>query len=326
MKLISSLAGRYALTLCLVAFTIVIALKVWGQYQQKPWTRDGRVRMDVIRVSTDVGGLVTQVLVHDNESVQPGQVLVVLDRPRIAASIERADAAVAEAQARLAQARKEAKRSSGHGGLIPADLAEQSNAKIHIAEAALKHALADRTVANLDMARTEIRASVRGVITNLDIHPGDYLAPGTQALALLDSASLHVEGYFEETKLHQIEIGDRARVRLMGEDAVITGYVDSIAAGIADDQRNNTGNLLPRVAPSFSWVSLAQRIPVRIRLDRVPEGLKVVAGRTAAVEIIPKNAGSVAIAMRAQLEEDRCGKFSELRRWCDVFAPYNRPM
>lgn len=299
MKPIFSLGGRYTLTLCLVAFAIIVALKVWGQYQQKPWTRDGRVRMDVIRASTDVGGMVSQVLVHDNETVQPGQVLVVLDRPRIAANIERANAAVEEAQARLEQARKEAKRGTAHGDRISAELDEQNNAKVRTAEAALKRSLADRTVANLDMARTEIRASVHGVVTNLDIHPGDYLAAGAQAVALLDTASLRVEGYFEETKLHQIEIGDQARVRLMGEEAVITGYVDSIAAGIADDQRNNTGNLLPKVAPSFSWVSLAQRIPVRIRINHVPEGLKVVAGRTAAVEITPKKSGSTAIAMEA---------------------------
>jgi multidrug resistance efflux pump len=113
-------------------------------------------------------------------------------------------------------------------------------------------------------------------------------------MALVDTASLRIEGYFEETKLHRVAIGDRVRVSLMGDDGAITGHVESIAAAIADDQRDDTGNLLPRVASTFSWVRLAQRIPVRIRIDRVPAGLRLIVGRTATVEIIPAGAGPAA--------------------------------
>lgn len=300
MKSVLTLFGRYGLTLCFVTFACLIALHVWQRYQQTPWTRDGRVRADIVRVSTDVGGLVTQVLVRDNEKVQLGQLLIVLDRPRITATLERADAAIAEAQAQLEQARKEARRDAALGELVATEAREQNVARVRTSQAALKRALADRGVAAIDMQRTEIRATVDGVVTNLDIHPGDYLAAGTQAMALVDTASLRIEGYFEETKLHQVAIGDRATVRLMGEDAEITGHVESIAAAIADDQRGEAGNLLPKIAPTYSWVRLAQRIPVRICIDRVPAGSRLIAGRTASVEIVPSTAKPAAVAPRAR--------------------------
>lgn len=296
MKPILALLARYAITLGVVALAVLLALSLWHRFQRTPWTRDGHVRADVVRVSTDVGGLVTQVPVRDNEVVRPGQLLLVLDRPRLAAAIGRADAAIAEAQAQLDQARKEARRDLALGDLVAAEAREQNVAKVRTSEATLARAVADRNVALVDMRRTEIRATVAGTVTNLDIHPGDYLAAGAQAMALVDSASLRVEGYFEETKLRHVAVGDRARIRLMGDDAEVAGHVESVAAAIADDQRDDSGNLLPRVAPTFSWVRLAQRIPVRIHIDRVPAGIRLIAGRTATVEIVPGDATAVRVA------------------------------
>jgi multidrug resistance efflux pump len=282
-----ALLGGYGFTLAVAVLAALIGLHLWDKHQRTPWTRDGRVRADVVRVSTDVGGLVTQVLVHDNQAVRSGQVLIVLDRPRLTAAIGRADAAIDEARAQLEQARKEARRDLALGDLVATEAREQNAARVRTSEAVLARAMADRNVAQVDVQRTEIRATVAGIVTNLDIHPGDYLAAGAQAMALIDTASLRVEGYFEETKLQSVGIGDRARIRLMGDDAEILGHVESIAAAIADDQRDNTGNLLPRVAPTFSWVRLAQRIPVRVHLDRIPAGTRLIAGRTATVEIVP---------------------------------------
>lgn len=187
----------------------------------------------------------------------------------------------------LEQARKEARRDLALRDLVATQAREQSAARLKTSEAALTRAVADRNVAKVDIERTAIRASAGGFVTIHDIHPGDYLAAGAQAMALVDTASLRVEGYFEETKLRRVGIGDRVRIHLMGEDAEIVGHAESIAAAIADDQRDNTGNLLPKVAPTFSWVRLAERIPVRINIDRVPAGIRLIAGRTATVEIIP---------------------------------------
>jgi multidrug resistance efflux pump len=300
MKPVLSLLGRYAVTLCLAVVAALVAWQSWKRYAQTPWTRDGRVRADIVRVSTDVGGLVTQVMVRDNQTVQPGQLLLVLDRPRLTAAMDRSEAAIAEAQAQRDQALKEAKRDVALGDLVATEAREQSAAKVRTSEATLRRALTDRNLALVDLQRTEIRATVGGVITNLDIHPGDYLAAGAQAMALVDASSVRIEGYFEETKLHRVAIGDRARVRLMGDNAEIAGHVESLAAAIADDQRDDTGNLLPRVSPTFSWVRLAQRIPVRIHIDHAPSGARLIAGRTATVEIIPATGRSVEAVGKAR--------------------------
>ena len=142
-----------------------------------------------------------------------------------------------------------------------------------------------------------MHASVNGTITNLDLHPGDYVAAGQQALALVDADSLRVEAYFEETKLGGVHPGAIAQVRLMGDPRVFTGHVESIAAGISDSERTDTGNLLPSVNATFSWVRLAQRIPVRVRIDRVPADLRLISGRTATVTITPA-AGPIVRAPR----------------------------
>jgi multidrug resistance efflux pump len=288
MKLVLGAVGRWAATLLLFAVAIAVALWIWSRYETAPWTRDGHVRADVVRVSSDVGGLVTQVLVNDNQSVRIGQLLFVLDKPRFAAALAQADAAIQGAKATLNLARREAKRDLALGNLVATETHEQNVAKVDTALATLAQANAAHDVALLNLQRTEVHASVNGTVTNVDLHPGDFLPAGAQALALVDTDSLRVEGYFEETKLRCLKVGDRAAVSLMGDDDNLTGHVDSISAGIADDQRSNTGNLLPAVQPTFSWVRLAQRIPVRIRIDRKPPGTLLIVGRTATVAVVPE--------------------------------------
>ncbi|WP_404710927.1 efflux RND transporter periplasmic adaptor subunit [Sphingomonas sp. MMS24-J13] len=280
--------ARWAATLIVVLFAALVALWLWRRYETNPWTRDGHVRADVVRVTPDVGGLVTQVFVRDNEAVKAGQLLFVVDRPRYAAALAQADAAISGARAALDLARREAKRDLALGDLVATETHEQNVAKVETASAALAQAEAARATAALNVRRTEIHASVNGTVTNLDLHPGDYLAPGAQAMALVDSDSIRIEGYFEETKLRHIKIGDKARIRLMGDEHDVEGHVDSVSAGIADDQRTDSRNLLPTVQPTFAWVRLAQRIPVRIHIDRMPAGTQLIAGRTATITILPE--------------------------------------
>jgi multidrug resistance efflux pump len=285
-RIVAPLA-RWAATLIVVTLAILVALWLWRRYETDPWTRDGHVRADVVRVTSDVSGLVTQVLVHDNQAVKAGQLLFVVDRPRYAAALEQADATIAGARASLNLARREAQRDLALGDLVATETHEQNVAKVETAQAALAQAEALRDTAALNVRRTQVHASVNGIVTNLDLHPGDFLAPGAQAMALVDDDSLRVEGYFEETKLRHIRIGDKARIRLMGDEHDLEGHVDSIAAGIADDQRGDSRNLLPTVQPTFAWVRLAQRIPVRIHIDRMPVGEQLIAGRTATITILP---------------------------------------
>ncbi|MGN6376633.1 MAG: efflux RND transporter periplasmic adaptor subunit [Sphingomonas sp.] len=279
---------RWLVTLLLVAAAVVVAIWMWNHYQREPWTRDGHVRADVVRVSPDVGGLVTSVAVRDNQTVAPGDLLFVVDRPRYQLALTQSEAAITSARTRLAQARRVAARDVALGDLVATETHEENVAAVATAQAALDQAVAQRAAAALNLQRTEVHAPVAGTVTNVNLHPGDYVAAGQQALALVDRASLRVEGYFEETKLPRIHIGDPARVQLMGEDQPIYGRVESIAAGISDTESSTGQSNLQAVNPTFSWVRLAQRIPVRIRLTQVPAGVRLISGRTATVTILPR--------------------------------------
>jgi multidrug resistance efflux pump len=278
---------RSAATILIIIAAILVAIWMWNHYERSPWTRDGRVRADVVRVTPDISGLVTSVAVHDNQPVKAGDLLFVLDRPRYALALEQAEAQIASARATLGQARREATRDLALGNLVAAESHEQNVAKVATAQAALAEAMSARDAAALNLKRTRVVASVNGVVTNLDLHPGDFVAAGQQAMALVDRDSLRIEGYFEETKLPLVCIGAPVTVRLMGEAQDLHGRVDSIAYGINDSSRTDSGNLLPTVEPTFSWVRLAQRIPVRVKLTKVPAEVKLIAGRTATVTIEP---------------------------------------
>ena len=278
---------RSAATIVIVILALFAGLWMWNHYERSPWTRDGRVRADVVRVTPDIPGLITQVAVHDNQVVKPGDLLFVIDRPRYSLALDQAQAQIASAKATLAQARREAARDIGLGDLVAAETHEQNVARVETARAALAVALTGVEAAKLNLVRTEVRAPVNGIVTNLDLHPGDFIAAGQQAMALVDSDSLRVEGYFEETKLPRIHVGAPVTVHLMGEDKALKGRVESIAAGINDSGRSNSSNLLPDVEPTFSWVRLAQRIPVRVKLVDVPSDVRLIVGRTATVSVDP---------------------------------------
>jgi len=288
MKSMLAFLARWVVTALFVVAAVGVSMWLWHRYEDVPWTRDGHVRADVVRVATDVGGLVTQVAVRDNQVVKKGDLLFVVDTPRYTDAYAEANAQVASAQAKLDEARKVSARDVALGDLVATETHEQNVATVRTAEAALASAQAQRQTAALNIHRAEVRASVSGTVTNLDLHPGDFIAAGQQALALFDADSLRVEGYFEETKLHRIHVGDEARIRLMGDETDVIGHVESISGGIADDQTKDTPNRVLAVDPTFSWVRLAQRIPVRIHVDKVPAGALLVVGRTATITILDR--------------------------------------
>jgi len=280
--------ARVAATLVLVTLAAFGARWMWLRNQATPWTRDGRVRADIVQITPDVAGLVTEVRVKDNQAVRRGEVLFVIDRPRFALALAQAQATVATDRAALAQAEREDRRSHALGDLVPTETVEQGAAKVEELRAALNQAEANRGVAALNLQRTEVTASVDGVVTNMEMRPGDYLSAGHPAMALVYGQSLHVDGYFEETKLPAIRIGDPARVMLMGVAEPISGHVESIAGGVEDRERAPGGDLLANVNPTFSWVRLPQRIPVRVAVDRVPPGARLIPGITATVVVLPR--------------------------------------
>lgn len=278
-------ALRVLATLCVVAVAAIGARWLWVHYNLEPWTRDGRIRADVVQITPDVNALVTEVHVDDNQAVRVGDVLLVLDQSRYSLALQEAEAAIAAIEAALAQASRENRRNDDLGPLVTTEQREQGLARVAELRAQLQGARVQRDAAHLNLERTIVRASVNGIASNVEVQPGDYAAVGRPLLALLNTDSLRVEGYFEETKLPRIRIGDRAVMRIMGLPFNIEGTVESIAGGIEDRERGPSSTGLANINPSFSWVRLAQRIPVRIRIDSAPEDVRLIAGRTVTVSI-----------------------------------------
>ncbi|MCJ2094550.1 HlyD family secretion protein [Methylobacterium sp. J-072] len=281
-----TLSFRLIVTLAMVAAAIVVGLALWDYYMEAPWTRDGRVRADVVAVAPDVSGLVTEVLVEDNQVVKRGDVLFRIDPERFTLALRQAEAMVEGKRASAEQAAADYVRYSRlSDAAVSQQKVELARATDLSAKAAYDQAVADRDVAKLNLDRSAVKASVNGRITNMELRPGTYVNTGRGVMALVDSDTLRVEGYFEETKLPRIHVGDRASIRLMGDAGVITGHVESFAGGIEDRERTAGANLLANVNPTFAWVRLAQRIPVRIKLDGVPDQTRLVSGRTATVSV-----------------------------------------
>lgn len=286
LKTILPYVGRVAVTGVVVAAALVGGKALWTHYQVDPWTRDGRVRADVVQVAPDVSGLVTRVDAVNDQTVKAGQPLFYVDRERYALALRQADALVAAQRASLAQARRELSRNRTLGDLVAGEITEQSQSKVELSQAALAQALAARDVAALNLERTVVAAPTDGFLSDLTLRTGDYVTAGKPVLALIDSRSFRVEGYFEETKLSSLRIGQPVSVKVMGEDHALKGHIQSIAAGIEDRDRGLSNSLLPNVNPTFSWVRLAQRVPVRVALDQTPRDLRLIAGRTATVAVI----------------------------------------
>jgi RND family efflux transporter MFP subunit len=282
-----SFSIRPVITLAAVIFAAWVGYWLWDFYLREPWTRDGRVRADVVAVAPDVSGLVAEVDVKDNQLVDRGDVLFHIDPERFTLALRQAEAVVAGKKATADEAEADYSRYSKLSDVaVSEQRLELARATAQEATAAYDQAVADRDLARLNLDRSAVRAPVTGRITNMDLRPGAYVAVGRGVIALIDIDTLRVEGYFEETKLPRIRPGDSAQIRLIGEKSVLSGHVDSIAGGIEDRERSEGSNLLANVNPTFSWVRLAQRVPVRIALDPVSPGVLLVSGRTATVEIV----------------------------------------
>ena len=289
--------ARFLVTAAALAAAGFLCWRLWQHYEVEPWTRDGRVKADVVQVAPDVTGQVTNVLVRDNQQVKAGDVLFEIDRARFALALRQAEAAVQAQRVALEQAVKDARRNDGLRDLVAQEVREQSASKVEALRAALAQAAVSRDVARLNLERTRVLSAVNGTVTNLDLRAGAYVTAGHAVMALIDRDSYYVEGYFEETKLAGIGIGDPVLVMPMGVSAVLHGHVESLAGGIADRERTTSANLLSNVNPTFNWVRLAQRIPVRVKLDALPAGTRLVAGQTVTVDVRHAAAPAAATAV-----------------------------
>jgi multidrug resistance efflux pump len=334
---------RFLVTAVVVVLAVLLGHALWKHYLYSPWTRDGRVRAEVVRVAPDVSGLVTKVAVVDNQLVHKGDVLFVLDKARFDNAVDQAeanlnaamasaraaganiDSAVAAAKARkadyemyLARAARRQKlgdlvaREERSNAVSTANSAKaswrqaqaggnQADAAREQAQAAVEQAQVELDLARLNLRRTEVRSPVDGYVTNLDVRVGDYATAGRAGLALVDKNSYYVYGYFEETKLPQLHVGDPVDIRLMAGGVHLKGTISGIAHGIADSDNPTGSDLLADVNPTFSWVRLAQRVPVRIAIDSnsLPAGTLIAAGMTATIEVHPRANGHAHVARHA---------------------------
>lgn len=286
MKSLLSLVGRYALTLCAVAAATLLAFMMWKHYAQTPWTRDGRVRADVVQIAPDVSGPVIRVAVRDNQWVNRGDVLYAIDPHWLTLAVASAQAEVESRWHEMVMRQDAARRRAQIKAAISSEDLQQTGSAANVAVANYHGALAALELAELNLSHATVRAPVSGYITHLRLRPGDYATAGETKVAIVDAHSFWVVGYFEETKLRHIRVGDTAHIVLMGYEPVIAGHVESIGHGIGDNNDETGGLGLPDVEPTFSWVRLAQRVPVRIHIDALPKGIELVAGLSASVEVV----------------------------------------
>ncbi|KQW35848.1 MULTISPECIES: efflux RND transporter periplasmic adaptor subunit [Pseudomonas] len=277
---------RVAVTLCMVAVAIFAGFHLWQYYMLTPWTRDARIRADVVVIAPDVSGWVRELKAVDNQQVKAGDVLLSIDRERFEAAVEKARAVVQTRQQQLSLREHEASRRAALGPqAISAELRENAQINAGIARGELREAQAEAKVAELNLARSQVLAPRNGHITNLRLAEGNYVNAGQPVMALIDDSTFYVQAYFEETKLPRIRVGDPVKIWLMSAGHALEGHVESISRGITDRNTNPDAQLLAEVEPTFNWVRLAQRIPVRIKLDKVPEGVNLSAGMTASVQV-----------------------------------------
>jgi len=281
----------FLITLGTVALAGLLGWATWAVYMDVPWTRDATVRAYVVTTAPEVSGRIVELPVADNQFVHKGDTLMVVDPTNFAIAARLADAAVDQTRAFAQNAQAQSARRQKLTDLAVSQEEQQTFSSNSLsATAAYQQALAKRDQAHVDLKRTRILSPVNGYVTNLQVQLGDFVTVGQKSISLVNADSFWVDAYFEETNLRGILEGDVATIKLMGRGEVVRGHVESVARGIDVPNAQPDTSGLASVNPIFTWVRLAQRVPVRIHLDDVPEGVRLVAGLTATVQIEPGSA------------------------------------
>jgi multidrug resistance efflux pump len=276
---------RVLLTLVLLIAAGFLSYDLARYYLYSPWTRDARIRANVVTVAPDVSGYVDDIRVRNNQFVHKGDVLFIIDQERYRLALADAEATLAARQAQhlmlLDQYERRSKLAPGY--TITVENLDNARRQSETAAANFKQATASRDTAALNLRRTEVRASVNGFVTNLNLAQGTFASQGKAVMALIDSDSYRVEAYFEETKIPHIRPGASAEIYLMDGSPPLQGTILGVARGITDQDNKDGPELLSSINPTFTWVRLAQRIPVGIHLTHVPPGVLISAGMTCTV-------------------------------------------
>ena len=273
-------------TLAIAVVAIVMALVTWDYYVTAPWTRDGRVRVQVASVAPQVSGQIIELRVGDNQYVHKGEVLYVIDPFDFEVALQEDRAQLRQKAADLQVKQVQSERRQRLSDLATTPEEQQSFAGSAVqAKAAFEAAQQQVAQAEINLRRTQVRSPVNGYVTNLLMRVGDFAHEGAANISVIDTDSYWIDGYFEETKLARVCIGDRVEAKLMGYGEPILGHVASVTRGIGVSDAAGGAQGLPNVNPVFTWVRLAERVPVRIAIDHVPAGVPLVSGLSATVTI-----------------------------------------
>jgi multidrug resistance efflux pump len=280
-----SMSRRIA-TLAIFLVAVLVSLMVWDQYVIAPWTRNGSVRVQVASVAPQVSGRITQLRVADNQFVHKGDILYQIEPFDFEVALRSSKALLEQRETDLYVKELQSERRKRLSDLSTTREEQQVfEGSARQAKAAVDAAREQVAQAEINLKRTEIRSPVNGYVTNLLLRVGDFAHEGVRNISIVDTDSFWVDGYFEETKLAQVCIGDRAEVKLMGYSTPIIGHVATITRGISVSNAATGAQGLPNVNPVYTWVRLAQRVPVRIAIDRVPPGIPLVSGMTGTVTL-----------------------------------------
>jgi multidrug resistance efflux pump len=291
-------------TLALFGVAVFMLVQMWQVYMLDPWTRDGSVRVEVTNIAPEVSGTVRNVFVKDNQFVRQGDKLFEIDLTRFQLAIDQSKASVDSATNALTLKQADAKRRFGATGAVSVEEQQQYQINAAIAKAQLDSAVAALNVAKLNLVRSTLYAPSDGYVTNFLLRVGDYASEGNAVMSIVDKHAFWIDAYFEETKIHGIKVGAKTRIKLMGYDRVLDGSVQSISRGISVDNAKQGTQGLQQVNPTYTWVRLAQRIPVRIAFDQIPDDLLLASGLTASVEVLSSG-------------EDKSSLTKTIRHWLE---------
>jgi RND family efflux transporter MFP subunit len=278
--------GKRLSTLAIALVAIVISLVTWQHYVTAPWTRNGSVRVQVANVASQVSGKIVELRVADNQFVHKGDVLYIIDPFDFQVAVNVGKALVDQRAADLEVKQAQSTRRQHLSNLATTPEQQQIFAGNAVqAKAAYEAAAHQLAQAELNLKRTSIVSPVDGYVTNLLLRVGDYAVTGVSNISLIDSDSFWIDGYFEETKMAGVCVGDRAEAQLMGYAQPILGHVKTVTRGVSVSNAAAGAQGLPNIDPIYTWVRLAQRVPVRLAIDTVPAGVPLVSGMTATVTI-----------------------------------------
>ncbi len=300
-------ALKVLLTGAVVAVAVAVVLFKYWQYVVNPWTRNGQVRAQVVQITPRVSAPIIKLPIKDNQLVKAGDLLFEIDPRTFKAAVDQAQAAAKQAKIQIDEATDEAQRAeriskSDKGAVSEQTLIKKQNAQRN-AEAAALAAQAALENAQLDLEFTRVKAPVDGYVTNLNLRLGSQAVANQPALALVDIGSFWIHGYFRENYVADIRKGDRALVTLMTyPDQPLEGVVDSLGWGIALQDGSTGFDLLPTINPTFEWIRLAQRVPVRVHLDNIPKGIELRVGTTASVLVMTGDDDAAPVAVPKALQ------------------------